>query len=200
MTTTDTKTPKLFALDQKLSVLTVPDGESAKKYLDGDRFWHEHHKGRGGDELPEDPWKDISRDDLVKAIVEGKYKRLAVVCRGGYGKSANLVYLRDQLKLNDRVPFLFELDRMEVSDLRTFRSVTLLDQVSSAPNARQDIDPDEWEHVVEDYRESGQFAFLFDSIDQASDKGLQLVQNFLANQNWTHCPVVITARPPARHL
>lgn len=200
MAPTDTKTRKLFALDQKLSVLTLPPGESAKKYLDGDRFWHEHHKGRGGDELPEDPWKDISRELLIDRIVSGEYKRLAIVCRGGYGKSANLVYLRDQLKLKDRVPFLFELDGVKVplpDNLKKFVSHTLLTQVSGTPNARQDIESEEWNHIVEDYRESGQFAFLFDSIDQASENGLQLLQEFLANQNWTHCPAVISARPHA---
>ncbi|MBX3397699.1 MAG: formylglycine-generating enzyme family protein [Gemmataceae bacterium] len=197
MTTTDTQTPKLFVLDQKLSVLTVPPGESAKKYLDGDRFWHEHHKGRGGDELPDNPWKDITRKALVEGIVTGKYKRLAVVCRGGYGKSWNLVYLRNQLKLADRVPFLYELDGLKARDLRTFWSETLLREVSGAPHARQDIDPEEWKHLIEDCRVSGQFAFLFDSIDQASENGLQLVQEFLANRNWDGCPVVISARPHA---
>ncbi len=199
MAPTDTKTRKLFALDQKLSVLTLPPGESAKKYLDGDRFWHEHHKGRGGDELSENPWKDISREALVDGIVEGKYKRLAVVCRGGYGKSANLVYLRDHLKLKDRVPFLFELDDPKQKlpvNADKFLPKTLPDELKLGAQSTRFKRKDCSDAILDQY-EAGQLPLLFDSIDQASKKGMSLVRLILARRDWDKCPVVITARPHA---
>ncbi len=209
----DQKKRKLFCTSQVLSLLNPPEGEDVKPYLSGDRFWHERHAGRGGEELDEEnPWQPLSRLDtknepgeaepglLTRLSAKGDIKRLAIVCTGGYGKSANLEYLSAMLTTVGLVPFHFVLDEkgQKLPDSAvTFWAKTLPEVFSRGKNSELQIDQPKAQRILEKCRASGRLVLLFDSIDQATPNGLAVVSGILSDPAWGGCPVIITGRPHA---
>jgi sulfatase modifying factor 1 len=190
---------KLFCTSQVLSRLRVKT--NVKQHLSGDRFWDERHEGRGGRERKgKKPWRRVSRDKLVQALThKGKVKRLAVVCAGGYGKSANLEWLAAMLAKAGQVVFRFVLDEWEVSlpaAEAEFWDTFLPQQLrNAAGNERLDLETGR--RILDRLRSAGRLTLLFDSVDQASERGRLLVEQVLAHAAWACCPVVITSRPDA---
>src|SRR5437764_1134891 len=102
--------PELFCTTQQLSLLQ--ERANPRAYLSGEHFWEERHADRQGAEKLKSPWKEVKRGDLVHHLTaKGDWKRLAVVCAAGLGKTTNLEWIAKELAKRDRrqVPFLFKL-------------------------------------------------------------------------------------------
>src|SRR5258708_7047260 len=103
--------PQLFCTSQKL--LLLQERTNPRPYLSGERFWEERHADRLGGQRLKSPWAEVERSDLVQRLAaKGEWKRLAVVCAAGLGKTTNLKWLAKELAKRDsrQVPFFFELD------------------------------------------------------------------------------------------
>jgi len=199
----DQKKRKLFCTSQGLSLLhpqLIPHPRTVKDCLSGDEFWRERHADWGGEEVEGKPWMTMQRDTLIRALtLKGDMKRLAVVCAGGYGKSANLEYLEGMLAKAGQVVFRFELDE-KTCDLPerevTFWNETLPDQFR-IPESNADLDDTKCRHILQKLRDMGRMTLLFDSIDQATKPVLRLLKQLFEKAAWGGCPVVISARPHA---
>src|SRR4051794_3058246 len=100
---------KLFCIEQNLSLL--PQGSGVRPYLSGERFWQDRHPEVAGEREQGLRWGGIKRNDLVFGLTaKGAFRRLAVVCAAGLGKSTNLRWLAKELGAVGQLPFFFELD------------------------------------------------------------------------------------------
>jgi hypothetical protein len=188
----------LFCTSQQLSFLG--EGANTRAFLSGERFWLDRHAERLGTEEASSPWAKVERSELVDRLTaRGDVKRLAVVCAAGLGKSTNLQWLAKELAApgTRQVPFFFELDDANLPEtLREFWAHTLPNQVRKAPD-NSDFADDRLLLTLRRLRALGRITLLLDSIDQASERGLRLLQELLTSADWAPCPIVISARPHA---
>src|SRR5260370_1457421 len=102
---------KLFCTAQGLSLLQ--EGTGVRPYLSGERFWEGRHPELSGTQEAGLRWEGIGRGELVEGLTAGgAFRRLAVVCAAGLGKSTNLGWLAKELARSAarQLPFLFSLD------------------------------------------------------------------------------------------
>jgi hypothetical protein len=187
----------LFCSGQVLSLLKVR--ANVRPHLSGERFWHERHADRLGDEAPRSEWDPVPRGELVRRLTaRGDVKRLAVVCAAGLGKSTNLGWLAKELAApgGRQVPFLFELEDPGLPDnAREFWNRTLPDRVRAAGDG--DLPDERLLPTLRRLRALGRIALLLDGLDQAGEAGLRLLEQLLAAADWAPCPIVVSARPHA---
>jgi hypothetical protein len=195
---TDRPGKRLFCTSQRLSLLGVRT--DVRPYLSGERFWQERDAALRGDKAAPSPWEPVDRWQLARRLTAGgDVRRLAVVCAAGLGKSTNLGWLAKELAAPRlrQVPFLFELDDKGLPrGLDDFWKVTLPDRIARV-RGNGGVTRPRVRFALARYRAQGRITLLFDSIDQASRRGLRLVRAALSDGNWKDCPVVISARPHA---
>jgi formylglycine-generating enzyme required for sulfatase activity len=189
---------QVFCTTQVLSMLT--ERSDVRQHLSGEQFWRDRQPNRlDTDNSPDSPWEATPRETLANGLAAGgEGKRLAVVCAGGLGKSANLRWLAGRFAAEGsrQVPFFFSLDESGLPvDAKTLLEHTLPARVREAKEGP--LDERRLRETLDRLRTAGRITLLLDGIDQATAVGLGLVRSLLASAGWEGCPIVLSGRPHA---
>ena len=206
----DGQAKRLFLLGQKMQRLRDRLPEDERRYH---LFGDEKPVGK----IVEHPWEPELRftpqgsEDRLAGIVEralsdDPWKRVALVCEAGFGKSTNMMWLQAHLAQRGgrQLPLLLHLESHE--DLENLlvkehsEPGTLLNHLATQIDPSATADRRRHLLALSRLKEQGRITLLLDGLDHTISRGnIPTILSTLM-ERWKNCPIWISGRPYAFKL